>query len=52
VKTHECCKCKEKVDIEDRSIPAKWFGLFEKWEPVRVICAPCRKKPGNDDWWK
>jgi hypothetical protein len=50
--TMKCCVCEVEVDLMDGSIPAKHFKSNKGDKVDRVICAECRKKPGNDDWYK
>ena len=52
VKKMKCCKCQKEVNVKDHSIPARWFGLYEGWTLLRLICSECIKDPKNKNWWK
>jgi hypothetical protein len=46
----KCEFCKEKVDIEDRSIPPTWYGRYKIAELTAVTCAECL--PDNVEKWR
>lgn len=47
----KCCMCSKEVDVTKNDIPPKWFGLYDGWKLVQVICAECIHKPEYREEW-
>jgi hypothetical protein len=47
----KCCKCNKNINMDSKSIPPTWFGLYKSNTLIRVICDECIKSAKNKDWW-
>lgn len=46
-----CIICKKKINIDESTIPPKWYGKYTSGKLIEVICDDCIKKPENEKKW-